>query len=60
MFAKVKQLFDESARDVQRLAKLAAQINEWEPTISSLSDEQLRQKRLSSKNGSNAARRSMT
>lgn len=44
MFAKVKQLFDESARDVQRLAKLAAQINEWEPTISSLSDEQLRQK----------------
>ncbi|KPD00163.1 accessory Sec system translocase SecA2 [Geobacillus thermocatenulatus] len=49
MFAKVKQLFDESVRDVQRLAKLAAQINEWEPTISSLSDEQLRQKTVAFK-----------
>ncbi|MGG1557454.1 accessory Sec system translocase SecA2 [Geobacillus thermoleovorans] len=49
MFAKVKQLFDESAREVQRLAKLAAQINEWEPTISSLSDEQLRQKTVAFK-----------
>ncbi|WP_033843031.1 accessory Sec system translocase SecA2 [Geobacillus sp. FSL W8-0032] len=49
MLTKVKQLFDESAREVQRLAKLVAQVNEWEPTISSLSDEQLRQKTVAFK-----------
>ncbi|KXG08968.1 Protein translocase subunit SecA [Anoxybacillus sp. P3H1B] len=44
MFIKVKELFNESARDIKKLQKLVQQVNELEPTISSLTDEQLRAK----------------
>nr|WP_280117283.1 DEAD/DEAH box helicase [Parageobacillus toebii] len=44
MLTKVKELFSESTRDIKRLYKLAQQVNELEPTIASLTDEQLREK----------------
>lgn len=44
MLTKVKELFNESNRDIKRLYKLVHQVNELEPAIASLSDEQLKEK----------------
>jgi preprotein translocase subunit SecA len=46
MFTKVKELFNESARDIKRLNKLVQKVNELEPEIASLTDEQLKEKTL--------------
>ncbi|MBB5324232.1 preprotein translocase subunit SecA [Anoxybacillus tepidamans] len=44
MLTKVKELFNESARDIKRLRKLVEKVNALEPHIASLTDEQLKAK----------------
>ena len=42
MLTKVKELFNDSAKDLKKLSKLAAQVNSLEDKYASFSDDELR------------------
>ncbi len=44
MIGLLKRIFDPNPKEIRRLQQLAAEVNEWEPEISKLSDGELRGK----------------